>query len=35
VHPGWLAPGRERRAGGDPGPRLIERGWQPPALHTG
>ena len=27
---GWLTTGAERRAGGEPGPRLIASGWQPP-----
>ena len=30
----WLAPGTQRRAGGEPGPRLTNRGWQPPHFHT-
>ena len=29
---GWLTTGAERRAGGEPGPRLIASGWQPPAF---
>jgi hypothetical protein len=27
---GWLTSGRARRAGGEPGPRLVASGWRPP-----
>ena len=31
---GWLEPGRERRAGGEPGRRLIASGWKPPEFEA-